>query len=552
MNHHAAAVAAARTTGLAVLLLVLGLARATEVLAQPDSPAEPDDCAVLAGLDLAEAAGAAVQLVGAMVPAGDSLPARCRVTGTIAPEVGIEVWLPAEAWNGRLLVSGCYGLCGSVRTESMADAAARGYATATTDGGHSEAKYPDSRWAHDNTALEDDFGHRAVHVTTQLARALVEAYYGEAAARAYFRGCSTGGRQALVAAERYPDDFDGIIAGAPFHQELSVPYMIWADRANTDSDGKPLLGRPQFRLLATAALAACDGDDGLADGVIGDPERCAVNPAALACAEGATKGCLTPGQVTAAGRLYAGPGSSAGARSAPLGAAPGSERSWERGLIGHDGAPMFRVIAQDWLRYHAFEPDPPADAVPVFDFDRDPPRLAATAARVGFAGQLAGFRAREGRLILWHGWADETLQPAHTLAYWRQALRDNDGAAGLGEFARLYLLPGVDHCGGGPGAGDVDWLAALERWVEADEAPQMLVAMRTAGSVPLTVRQPRFPLAGELQRRRPLFPWPDLARYSGAGDPLDPASWARVTPAEATAPPPSPSSPPSSSPSPSP
>lgn len=547
MNHPDVAAVAARATGRAVLLLVLGMAGDTGLAAQPDPPAEPDDCAVLAAFDFTEPVGATVQLTGTMVPAGDDLPARCRITGTIAPEVGIEVWLPVETWNGKLLVTGCYGLCGRVDAAPMVDAAVRGYATATTDGGHSDSRYPDGRWAHDNTALEDDFGHRAVHVTTQLARALIEAYYGDAAAHSYFRGCSTGGRQGLVAAERYPEDFDGIIAGAPFHQELSVPYMIWADRANTGADGKPLLRRKQFELLGAAALAACDGDDGLMDGVIGDPERCAVAPQSLACAEGVTRGCLTPAQVTAAARIYAGPATSTGSRLAPFGAAPGSEHAWARGLLGRDGAPPeFRVLGQAWLRDHAFEPDPPADAVPGFDFDRDPPRLAAAAERVGFTGRLAGFRAREGRLILWHGWADETLQPAHTLAYWGQALRDNDGAAGLGGFARLYLLPGVGHCGGGPGAGDVDWLAALERWVEADEAPQRLVAVRTAGSVPLTVRQPRFPLAGEIQRRRPLFPWPDLARYSGTGDPLDPANWVRVTPAggAAQSPPPSPSAPP--------
>lgn len=544
MNHAAFAAVLVRTLGRAALAFTctVAVAASDPPAAAPFGPArqagpdEPDECAVLAALDFADATGAAVSLTGATVAASGDLPARCRVTGRIAPEVGVELWLPTEAWNGKLLVTGCYGMCGSLHTASMEDAVARGYATATTDAGHSASAFADGRWALNDTAREEDFGHRAVHLTTLLARALVEAYYGERPAHAYFRGCSTGGRQALVAAERYPDDFDGIIAGAPFHQELSVPFMIWADRANTGADGRPLLRRAQFELLVRAALATCDGDDGLADGVIGDPLRCAVDPAALACAPDAASGCLSAEQVRAAGRLYAGP------PGGPGGAVPGSEHTWERGLIGRDGRPpFFRSIGEDWLRFHAFESDPPGDVTPVFDFERDPPRLATSNARIGFTGRLEGFRAREGRLILWHGWADESLQPVHTLAYWSKAQRENGGAAGMAEFARLYLLPGVEHCGGGPGAGDVDFLTALERWVEAEEAPQALIASRSADSVPQTVRQPRFPPAAEVQRKRPVFPWPDIARFAGQADPLDPANWQRVAPgAVATDPGPAP------------
>jgi len=502
--------------------------------APPGPPPEPpDECSVLAALDFAEAVGAAVTFSAARVAAGDGMPVRCRISGRIAPEVGVEIWLPVDSWNGRLLVAGCYGLCGSLRADQMTDAAARGYATATTDGGHSDAHYPDSRWALDNESLEEDFGHRAVHVTTLFARALVEAFYGERPARAYFRGCSTGGRQALVSAGRYPEDFDGIIAGAPFHQTLSVPHMIWADRANTGPDGQPLLGQPQFALLHGAALAACDAADGLTDGLIGDPEHCGVDPAALACAgDGQQRDCLQPAQVRAAQLIYQGPADGSGRQLAPFGAAPGSELTWAGQLIGRDGKPsFFYTVGQNWMRYHAFEPDPPAGTAPlVFDFDRDPQRLAAAAARSGFGPALGGFAAREGKLIVYHGWADESLQPAHTLAWWRAALRENGGAAALAKFARLFLLPGVAHCGGGAGAGDVDYLTAIERWVEADEAPEMLIGWRTRDSVPATVRQVRFPVQGEVLMKRPVYPYPALARYAGSGDPLDPASYRRVAP----------------------
>jgi feruloyl esterase len=185
------------------------------------------------------------------------------------------------------------------------------------------------------------------------------------------------------------------------------------------------------------------------------------------------------------------------------------------------------------MRYHAFEPDPAEPGPLAFDFDRDPARLAPAAARIGFEAALEDFAARDGRLIVWHGWADESLQPAHTLDWWRRAQAANGGAAELDRFARLFMLPGVQHCGGGPGAGDVDWLTALERWVEDDQAPDALVAWRTKESVPATVRPPRFPPVGEVVLKRPVFPYPAVARYRGAGDPLDPASFAPWRPGDA-------------------
>lgn len=506
--------------------------------AAPADAAVAEACAVLAALDFDAAVGARVSLRATLVPADGELPARCRATATVAPEIGFEAWLPVDDWNGKLLVTGCYGLCGSIRADQMEDAAARGYATATTDGGHGQQGSPDGRWAYDNTALEDDFGHRAVHVTAVLAQALATAYYGNEPAHAYFRGCSTGGRQALVAATRNPDDFDGIIAGAPFDQRRSVPFMIWADAANTGADGRPLLKRPQFELLHKAALEACDGDDGQVDGIIGNPAACSFQPEALACSGAVDASCLGPEQLAAARRIYAGPAGSSGRRPAAFGAAIGSEAGWEQQLIGRDGRPSaFHATGQDWMRYHAFEPDPPADAdLPAFDFDRDPPRLAASNARIGYTADLGRFAARDGRLIVWHGWADASLQPSHTLAWWQEAMQENGGADALARVARLFLLPGVQHCGGGPGAGDVDYLSALERWVETDEAPQLLAATRAADSVPVSTRQRRFPVITAVQLRRPLFPYPDVARYRGSGDPLDPLSYERVKPPAAPTP----------------
>lgn len=490
-----------------------------------------EECVVLGALDFNEAVDAAVTVNATVVPAERDLPARCRVTGVIAPEIGIEAWLPVESWNGKIFTAGCYGLCGAIRADQMEDAAARGYATITTDAGHSEQKYPGSSWAFNNPALELDFAHRAMHLTVLLAKELVRAYYGEREAHSYFRGCSTGGRQGLVAAARYPDDFDGIVAGAPFHQTLSVPQMIWADRANTAPDGAQILRGPQFELLLKAALAACDADDGVQDGVIGDPQSCAFTPDALLCRDSGPEQCLDRGQVDAARKIYAGPVNDRGQRLAPFGAAVGSEFSWAAQLLSVDGKPpFFRYIGQNWSQYHAYAPDPPLNSGPfVFDFDRDPARLESVAREMHFSPELGRFSARDGRLIVHHGWSDESLMPAHTLDYWQKAQRAAGGQEKLGEFARLYMLPGVTHCGGGPGAGDVDYLTALERWVESDEAPDMLIAYRTRDSVATLQRQPRFPLpASEALLVRPVFPYPDTARFGGEGDPNDPARWQRV------------------------
>jgi feruloyl esterase len=524
------AVAAPVASRIGVALLASLLSTLPGPAAAAEADQVPDDCAVLAALDFSDAAGAPVRIDGELVAARADLPAHCRVSGRVAPEVGVEIWLPTKTWIGKLLVAGCYGLCGSIRGDQMEDALARGYATATTDGGHSDRKYSDSRWAFNDTALEDDFGHRAVHVTTLLAKALVGAFYGHREQYAYFRGCSTGGRQALVSAQRYPDDFDGIIAGAPFNQRLDVPFMIWVDRANTGADGQPILRKAQFELLQRAVLAQCDAADGLTDGVVGEVRSCNFRPASLACGPGETKDCLTPAQIEAAVKIYSGPANSAGQRFAPFGFAVGSEFTWEQQLLGREGKPsFFRSIGQNWMRFHAFEPDPPPGTAALeFDFDKDPQRLAAGDARVGFEPDLEAFARRDGKLILYHGWADENLQPAHTLVYWEDALRRNGGAAELGRFARLFLLPGVTHCGGGPGAGDVDYLTALERWVEKDEAPDVLMAWRTKDSVPVTVRQPRFPLTGEVTMKRPVFPYPAVARYLGRGDPLDPVSYEQL------------------------
>lgn len=523
MIRTAAALPGGLVAGVVVLLLA-GWPCLAQEAAAPEA-AERVACAALEALDLREATGAGVRLaeIGMVAPAGDQ-PALCRVNGVIDPQVGFEVRMPLEGWNGKLLVTGCSNLCGILEVQGMEDALVRGYATATTDMGHRTGDTADARWAWNNPALEADFGHRATHVTTLAAKELIANYYGDRPRHAYFRGCSTGGRQALVAAQRYPEDYDGIIAGAPFNQSLSVPHMAWVLAANAGPGGEPLLRRADFELLGKAALRACDPADGTVDGVIGDPGACGFDPAALQCPAAvevreATRDCLSADQVAAAKKIYAGPRTRSGTGWSSGGSPRGSEFTWEKSMLAPAGKkPFFQFIVENWSQYLAYVPDPPVPSssiarstdqqLPDVNFDFGPGQFASTAGVVGFRPELERFRAHGGRLLVYHGWADESLMPAHTVDYWRDA-GERLGADQLAEFGRLFMVPGMLHCGGGPGAADIDYLTALERWVEADEAPASLLAHKVKNAVRTSVRQPRFPLAPETveyTRRIPAYP----------------------------------------------
>ncbi|MEO8223170.1 MAG: tannase/feruloyl esterase family alpha/beta hydrolase [Gammaproteobacteria bacterium] len=510
----------------ALVLLLPRLAVSADEVPDP-LLAERFACGALKAVNPGEAVGAGVRIEETVVlPATGDQPALCRVSGVIEPQVGFEVRLPVKGWNGKLLVTGCSNLCGILQVQGMEDALARGYAAATTDMGHRTGDTADARWAWNSPALELDFGHRATHVTTLAAKAIVANYYGDKPGYSYFRGCSTGGRQALVAAERYPDDFDGIIAGAPFNQTLSVPQMAWAAAANADSRGEPILRRADFDLLGKAALAACDAPDGKADGVIGDPEACKFQPDSLLCpavaagagaGKGARGACLTSAQVEAANRIYAGPSTSTGKAWSSGGAPVGSEFTWANSLLAPPGKPAyFPAIVQNWLQYLAYDPDPPLPGagaaagtvtVRTVDFDAGPGQFATTDAVFGYHPRLERYHDLGGRLLIYHGWTDQSLMPAHTLDYWRE-LTKQMGAGKVDDFARLFMVPGMLHCGSGPGAAEIDYLTALERWVENGEAPASLLAQKVKNPQPTSVHQPRFPLApGTVEYSQPVYPY---------------------------------------------
>ncbi|MCK6371922.1 MAG: tannase/feruloyl esterase family alpha/beta hydrolase, partial [Gammaproteobacteria bacterium] len=388
----------------------------------------------------------------------------------------------------------------------------------------------EAAWAHDNLEAEIDFAYRATHVVAVAAKAIIATYHGRGPQQSYFRGCSTGGRQGLIAAQRFPADFDGIIAGAPVFDETGIAalHLIWSGRANLDDSGRPLLAPADVEHLHRSVLGACDADDGMMDGIIEDPRRCRFDPGQLACgAADPQPGCFSAEQVAAARRLYDGAADSAGRRLTPGGLAPGSERDWVPAFVGRDGPAVFHPAGpvRDLYQYLIFLPDPgPVASASVFDFDWDPPRLALMETLYSAGNpDLRGFRDRGGKLILYHGWNDVEIPPAHMLDYFSLMQQAMGGAEQAASFTRLYMMPGVAHCRRGPGADTVDWLGYLEQWVEAGKAPEEVTAYHPRREQNyLGLPRPRFPLpAADYDRIKRLYPYP---RTAGQGAGQIPAS----------------------------
>lgn len=477
--------------------------------------AEAPDCAGLLRHSFATLPDAPTTISSAVdVPASADLPAHCQVRGFVAPQVRFEVRLPRD-WNGKFLHQGCGGLCGDVQPATCDDALARRYAIAVTDLGHQGQPWQ-SAWAYNNLPAEVDFAYRATHVVTVAAKAIVARHYGKPPTRSYFRGCSTGGRQGLVEAQRFPGDFDGIIAGAPVLDETGVAalHLMWSGQANLDAEGKPLLAPAHVELLHATVLEACDGLDGKRDGILDDPRRCTFDPAALACpgdAPAAT--CLTTAQQGAVRRIYEGARNSRGEALFAGGMSRGSEYEWVPNFVGRNGPAVFAPGGpiRELYQYLLFMPDPGPNApVTTFDFDRDPPRLALMESLYTAQNpDLSAFRARGGKLILYHGWDDAEIPPALMLRYFDRLQATMGGAKATAQFARLYMLPGVAHCRRGPGADTADWLTHLERWVEEGKAPGAVDTFHlTTEQNYLGLPRPRFPLpAAGYDRVKVLVPF---------------------------------------------
>jgi feruloyl esterase len=421
--------------------------------------------------------------------------AACRVVGRVNPAITLEVWMPASGWNGKFQGVGGGGFAGAISYGAMATALRRGYATASTDTGHST---PGGAWAMGHPELIIDFGYRAIHEMTIKAKAIVEAFYGKGPQRSYFVGCSTGGRQGLMEAQRYPNDYDGIVAGAPANFWTRMPAGNLFMASATLKDDATRLPAATLQALNKGAIAACDAQDGVTDGLIENPQRCRFDPATLQCAGAATEACLTPAQVGAAKKIYGAARKPGTNEEIFPGLPPGSELTW--GALA--GGPGPFPIALDFYRYFVFN-DANWDWK-TMDFDKDVAAGEAKFAKVLDATEpnLRAFKARGGTLILYHGWNDQLISAFNTINYFNNVSKTM-GAADTDDFARLFMAPGMLHCAGGTGPNAFDAVTALEQWVEHGTKPAQLVASHSTNGV--------------VDRTRPLCPFPQVAVYRGSG-----------------------------------
>ena len=491
-----------------------GVAHAASVT--PGTPAEVQ-CKGLPGADFSGINDASTQVTDAKVEdAAAGAPAYCKVQGYVSPQVGFELRLPLTNWNGKFMEVGCGGFCGDTDFIFLCDSPLRkDYACVVTDMGHKSTKL-DAKWAYNNLQAQVDYGFRATHVAALAGKAITEHYYGKAPAKSYYLGCSCGGRQGLVEAQQFPWDFDGIIVGAPAINYSGVFMDLhWKTRAVADKDGNPLFSDADIALVHSAAIGKCDKDDGVKDGLIGDPRTCKFDPSDLVCRAGAKTGCLSPGQVAAMKKFYSGPVTSTGERIFPGGGMPGSETS----VFGINGfQSVFANFSREFFQYLGFVPAPgPSWKSSDFDFDRDYKRLGMLESLFASTNpDLRKFKAAGGKLILWQGWADGAVSPLNTIDYYETVERTMGGAAATRDFFRLFMLPGVDHCWGGEGASVVDVLTYMEAWVEKNQAPDMMMSAHLKAGTD-TLNWPSDPAL--IGFTRPVYPYPLQAKYKGMGDP---------------------------------
>jgi feruloyl esterase len=484
------------------------LAAATSLLALPASAAT---CESLAGKTLADTKIASA-VTTAPFAATDPMfgpftvdRSFCRLSGTIAPAIKFEVWLPEPGtWNGKLEGVGNGGVAGSIAEGGLAAALARNYAAVSSDLGH-EGGAIDFNFAIGHPELVSDWGNRATHAMTVVAKAAVEAYYGKPPARSYFTGCSGGGRQGLMEAQRYPADYDGIVAGDPTADftRLTLGGRLWEAIA-TLKDPSHYIPAGKIPVIAAATVGACDALDGVKDGVIDDPRQCKFDPVTIQCKSGDGPDCLTQGQVAALKAIYAG---SAYADGRPIfpGYMPGGElgpMGWAIYVSGPAPGKASQFLYGGNFASGMVMERPDYDPL-TFDYERDMPEAIAKLSKTIDATDpdLAGFKAHGGRLIQYHGWSDPGVSPLSSVDYYTAVGQRLHGD--LSGFYRLFMVPGMQHCAGGPGPDHFDALAALEQWVEHGMAPDRIVATHLTDGKP--------------DRTRPLCPYPQVAKWDGKG-----------------------------------
>jgi feruloyl esterase len=464
------------------------------------------------------------------------LPAFCRVAGVLRPtsdsDIRFEVWMPEKDWNDRLVGVGNGGFAGSIGYRQLNNYLKRGFAVAGSDAGH-EAEGTDASWAFGHPEKVKDFGWRAVHLTAERAKQIVRAFYGKPESKSYFDSCSDGGREALMEAQRFPEDYDGILAGAPANSWSTMLAAGVGVIQKLIGDPKAYISNLKLPAIQKAVLAACDEIDGVKDGIIADPARCHFDPKVLLCKEHETLDCLTEPQVNALGVLYEGDRDGRGAVVFP-GFAMGDETAWRDWVVGEDPESSrtsrfvrndFRYIVTGDPKWNVLAADPGES------LRRSRERTAADLDATD--PDLNRFAARGGKLILYHGWNDPAISPWNTIAYYTSVLKTM-GDEKAESFVRLYLIPGMEHCAGGPGPSALGQFGletargpkyglfdSLEQWVEKGSPAEDVVA---------TKYESGQNGARKAVMTRPLCPFPAVARYKGSGDSNDAANFVCAKP----------------------
>ncbi len=500
----------------AVLLWILISSRAAVPVAAAGS------CETLASLQLPGAtitlaqqvaAGGFVQTgAGGAQRAAAQLQSFCRVAATLKPssdsEIKMELWMPAANWNGKFQAVGNGAFNGTINYGAMMTALARGYATSSTDTGH-EGGGASFGLGHPEKVV--DFGWRAVHEMTVASKKIIASYYDGGPKFSYWNGCSAGGRQAMKAAQRFPADFDGIIAGAP--------GLDWTGRAagalrvakTLEMNEAARLTQTHRELLHRSVVGACDLIDGVKDGVIENPKRCTFDPGVLECKGADSTSCLTNAQVETARLMY-----SAAINPQTKREITGLERGSELGWTDLGWTGSARATGLDQFRFLVF--GDPSWVVQKFSFNSDIVRAEEIDNDTlnALDPNLKPFIDRGGKLIQYHGWSDPQISPAGSTQYYSNVLKTVGGAGKVHDSYRLFMAPGMGHCGGGEGPNTFDMVTALEEWVERRKAPDQVVASRSEG--------------GAVTRTRPLCPYPQMAVYKGTGSTDDAANFACRTP----------------------
>jgi feruloyl esterase len=502
----------------------------------PSLPSRAATCASLASLQLPDTTIVTAQSVPAGSFSSSAGPVKtavdfCRVAMVLKPsadsDIDVEIWLPASGWNGKFQGIGNGGFAGSIDFNALAAAVAHGYAAAATDTGH-RAGGTDASWALNHPEKIVDFGYRAIHETADRAKAIIFAFYGGEPKRSYFNSCSNGGRQALMEAERFPADYDGILAGAPANYWTHLlTTAIFNDQAVSEPGSA--ISASKLPAIESAALAACDALDGVKDGVIENPAQCRFDPGVLLCKGAETDACLTAPQIAAVRKIYGGAKTAKGEQILP-GFAPGGEAEqgdWAAWITGAGRGPSLQdAFGTNFFKYMVYN-----DAAWDFKTSTADHNVKLADDKLALAlnatdANLKKFESRGGKLILYHGWSDAAIPPQNTVDYYRSVVKKM-GTKDAATFVRLFMVPGMGHCGGGAGpnvfgqAGvprtdpEHDIEAALERWVEQGAAPEQVVAAKLKpGTNP--------PAAA---RTRPLCAYPLTAHWMGSGSTDDAANF---------------------------